>query len=262
MPAKKKVAPPPEKAGKAVAKKETNPLFEKRPRSFGIGQNLPPKKDLHRFVKWPKYVRLQRQKRILYKRLKVPPAIAQFSATVDKNTATSIFKLFKKYQPETKSEKKERLMDRAKAEAEGGETDSKKPIMIKYGLNHITYLVEQGKASLVVIAHDVDPIELVMWLPALCKKMGVPYCIIKGKSRLGQLVHQKTATALALTGVSKEDQGTLSKIVEKVKAEFNDNDRAAKTWGGNIMGAKSQAKTRARERVLAREMAQRMSAQS
>jgi len=113
QPAKKKVAPPPEKPGKAVAKKATNPLFEKRPRSFGVGQDLPPKKDLHRFVKWPKYVRLQRQKRILYKRLKVPPAIAQFNTAVDKNTATSIFKLMKKYQPETKSEKKERLMDRA-----------------------------------------------------------------------------------------------------------------------------------------------------
>jgi hypothetical protein len=35
------------------------------------------------------------------------------------------------------------------------------------------------KAVLVLIAHDVDPIEIVIWLPALCKKMGVPYCIVK-----------------------------------------------------------------------------------
>ncbi len=46
---------------------------------------------------------------------------------------------------------------------------------------------EQGKAQLVVIAHDVDPIELVVWLPALCRKMGVPYAIVKGKSRLGSV---------------------------------------------------------------------------
>lgn len=39
-----------------------------------------------------------------------------------------------------------------------------------------------------VIAHDVDPIELVVWLPALCRKMEVPYCIIKGKSRLGAVM--------------------------------------------------------------------------
>ena len=42
-----------------------NSLFEKRPKQFGIGGTLPPKKDLHRFVKWPKLVRIQRQRRIL-----------------------------------------------------------------------------------------------------------------------------------------------------------------------------------------------------
>lgn len=45
----------------------------------------------------------------------------------------------------------------------------------------------QNKAQLVVIAHDVDPIELVVWLPALCRKMEIPYCIVKGKSRLGSV---------------------------------------------------------------------------
>ena len=54
-------------------------------------------KDLTRFVKWPEYVRLQRQKVILAQRLKVPPAIAQFSHTLDKNTATQLFKLLNKY---------------------------------------------------------------------------------------------------------------------------------------------------------------------
>lgn len=39
-----------------------------------------------------------------------------------------------------------------------------------------------------VIAHDVDPIELVVWLPALCRKMEIPYCIVKGKSRLGAVL--------------------------------------------------------------------------
>ena len=38
-----------------------------------------------------------------------------------------------------------------------------------------------------VIAHDIDPIELIVWLPALCRKMGVPYAIVKGKSRIGQV---------------------------------------------------------------------------
>jgi len=70
----------PEKAAKVA-----NPLFEKRPKQFGIGGALPPKRDLHRFVKWPKYVRIQRQRRVLNQRLKVPPALNQFTKTLDKN---------------------------------------------------------------------------------------------------------------------------------------------------------------------------------
>lgn len=62
-----------------------NPLFEKRPKQFGIGGAIPPKRDLTRFVKWPKVVQIQRKKRILKQRLKVPPALNQFTKTLDKN---------------------------------------------------------------------------------------------------------------------------------------------------------------------------------
>jgi len=40
--------------------KKKNPLFEKRPRNFRIGGDIQPKRDLTRFVKWPRYITLQR----------------------------------------------------------------------------------------------------------------------------------------------------------------------------------------------------------
>ncbi|XP_022983551.1 60S ribosomal protein L7a-2-like [Cucurbita maxima] len=255
----------PKKAvGKALAKKKpekvVNPLFEKRPKQFGIGGALPPKRDLTRFVKWPKAVQIQRKKRILKQRLKVPPALNQFTKTLDKNLATNLFKMLLKYRPEDKAQKRERLVKRAQEEAEGKAHDAKKPIVVKYGLNHVTYLIEQNKAQLVVIAHDVDPIELVVWLPALCRKMEIPYCIVKGKARLGAIVHQKTASVLCLTTVKNEDKLEFSRILEAIKANFNDKyDEYRKKWGGGIMGSKSQAKTKAKERLLAKEAAQRMS---
>merc|ERR1712086_1236892 len=99
----------------------------------------------------------------------------------------SLLRLMKKYVPETKEQKKARLMEMAQQKKDGQEVKTKKPQVIKYGLNHVTSLIEQKQAKLVVIPHDVDPLELVVWLPALCRKKDVPYCIIKGKSRLGQL---------------------------------------------------------------------------
>lgn len=119
----KKVAATPYVA-KQTPKKETNPLIEKRPKNFGIGDllctsidprspvdanihiqrvslcscitplsfhaggNIQPKRDLTRFVRWPKYVRLQRQRAILYQRLKIPPSINQFTQTLDRQTGT------------------------------------------------------------------------------------------------------------------------------------------------------------------------------
>merc|ERR1719454_2183299 len=61
----------PATAGKKKASGPSNPLFEKTPKNFGIGGDIQPKKDLSRYVKWPAYVRLQRQRKVLYERLKV-----------------------------------------------------------------------------------------------------------------------------------------------------------------------------------------------
>jgi large subunit ribosomal protein L7Ae len=52
--------------------------------------------------------------------------------------------------------------------------------------------------------------------------MGVPYCIVKGKARLGQLVRRKTVTALAITNVNAEDKTSLSKLVDVCKTNFNE----------------------------------------
>jgi len=146
----------------------------------------------------------------------------------------------------------------AKAVKEEKKGDAKldaanKPLFIKYGLNHITTLVETKKAKLVVIAHDVDPVELVVWLPALCRKMDVPYCIVKSKARLGQLVHKKTATALAVTDVKKEDQHKLDQVVAAVRPLYNEDATAFKRWGGGVMGVKAQAVVKRREKAAARE---------
>ncbi|EIM79800.1 L30e-like protein [Stereum hirsutum FP-91666 SS1] len=173
-----------------------------------------------------------RQKVILSQRLKVPPAIAQFSHTLDKNTATQLFKLLNKYRPETKQEKKARL-DAAAAEGKEAHKD-KKPLFAKYGLNHCVALIEAKKAALVVIAYDVDPIELLIFLPTLCRKMGVPYVIVKGKAR----------------EVKSEDERELATLVSAVKANFSDKyEESRRQWGGGLRGNKSKEMLRKRAKA-------------
>jgi len=227
-----------------------NPLFVARPKNFRIGGDIRVKgRDLSRYVKWPRYIRLQRQKKILLERLKVPPAIHQFSKAIDKNQAAELMKLLIKYKPETKAAKEERVEALAKAvAAKENIPKTPAPIVIKYGLKHVTSLIESKKAKLVCIAHDVDPIELVVWLPALCRKMDVPFCIVKGKSRLGQLTHKKTTAVLCLTAVKKEDESKLKTLSEGFHLQFNET--VEKKWGGGKMGLKTEAKLEKRRQAF------------
>jgi large subunit ribosomal protein L7Ae len=75
----------------------------------------------------------------------------------------------------------------------------------------------------------------------------------QGKARLGTVVHKKNATALALTAVKGEDQREFAKLVESVKSMYNDGPRIS--WGGGIMGVKSQAKAKKKEKQISKELA-------
>jgi len=250
-PTKGKVVKKPAAPPKPKVRKRDNPLFEKRPRNFGIGGNIQPRRDLTRFVRWPKYIKLQRHRRVLLKRIKVPGVINQFNKTLDKHSAAALLNFLERYTPETKKEKKARLLLQAKGE---GAPDKKKPKVVKCGLRHVTSLVESKRARLVVIAHDVDPIELVLWLPTLCRKKGVPYIIIKGKARLGKIVHKKTATCLAITDVDEKDKKDLANFIDKGMENFvlrlTEN---MKTVGGGEMGFKHNAKLLKEEKRIQKE---------
>jgi hypothetical protein len=146
MPSRRTAAVP-AAARKGSSKDEATSLFSAQKRNYGIGSAIQPRRDLSRMLKWPRHIRIQRQRKVLKMRLKVPPSIAQFSQTLDLNmgarlprprspragsiaaaapvlvhavpltvtawgchrAATNLFKLLDKYRPEEKAAKKARL---------------------------------------------------------------------------------------------------------------------------------------------------------
>jgi len=203
-------------------------------------------------LRWPKYfcflrnkliryICLQRQTRILRQRLKIPPSITIFENTADKIFSREVLKLFKKYQPLTRMEKKQKLKTLAETKSKGTEIVSEYQHQIKYGLNHVTNLIQRKKAQIVLIAHDVEPLELVIWLPTLCYKMGIPFAIIKGKAILGKLVGMKTATCVSLTKVKESDNLILETLKGRCKSQFNDRFlKLRKQWSKNVFGIKTK----------------------
>lgn len=94
-----------------------------------------------------------------------------------------MFKVLEKYRPETKLQKSARLKKTAEAKVAGkDEAPSKKKQLLRAGCNTVTKLVEQKKAQLVIIAHDVDPIEVsTYWMFTLCglKMMKIEFLHLK-----------------------------------------------------------------------------------
>merc|ERR1711966_217392 len=143
-------------ATKQAAPAEAKPTpFISKKRNYGIGGDIQPKRDLSRFVKWPKYVKIQRQRKILHQRLKVPPSINQFNTVAEKGLAIQVFRFLNKYRPEDKAAKKNRLKSEAEAQKAGESVKKSKPYHAKFGINHVAQLVESKKAKFVAIANDV-----------------------------------------------------------------------------------------------------------
>lgn len=107
----------------------------------------------------------------------------------------------------------------------------------------------------------MDPIELVLWMPALCVKKNVPFVIFKSKSRLGALVNRKTAACIAIVDVKPGDQQDFKQLSRKAKQTFNGRYNALKkNWGKRVLGQKTRHRIDKRKRVKKAEAERRKAA--
>ena len=67
------------------------------------------------------------------------------------------------------------------------------------------------------------------------------------------MVHKKTATAVALTEVRNEDKAQLENFVTLFDTNYNHNEDLKKTWGGGILGSKSQHRVEAQAQAIKEE---------
>lgn len=242
-----KAAPYKKGAAEAKKPKTTVSAFTAKAKNFGIGQDVPFSRDLSRFMRWPTFVTMQRKKRVLIRRLKVPPAINQFTKVLDRSTRNEVLKLVKKYAPETRKARRNRLKAVAEEKKKNptATVNTKAPLAVLSGIQEVTRAIEKKTAKLVVIANNVEPLELILWMPTLCRKNQVPYAIVKDKARLGDAVGQKTATCVAFTGVNAEDETTLKNVVRSVNARFLSRaDVIRRQWGGLQLSLRSRAALR------------------
>lgn len=136
---------------------------------------------------------------------------------------------------------------------------NKTPYILKYGMNHVAELTEKQRAQLVVMSDDIEPPEVLIWLPALCRMYNVPYAIVKGSARLGTLVNKRSTTAVAFTEIREEEQLEFSQLADAINvcyAKINRQQPVRSSWMGGLLGFKARVKEALRATVTANRLRQ------
>jgi large subunit ribosomal protein L7Ae len=87
---------------------------------------------------------------------------------------------------------------------------------IKKGINEATKSIERGIARLVVIAEDVEPQEIIMYLPGLCDDKKAPYIFVKSKTDLGRAAGIERPTAAIAIVVDGKAKSLVDDVIEKI----------------------------------------------
>ena len=90
--------------------------------------------------------------------------------------------------------------------------------VVKKGSNEKTKAIERGFAKFVVVAEDVNPEEIVMHIPPLCKEKNVPYAFVPSKKELGAAAGiEVAASAVAVVDAGKAEK-KMAEIIKEVEA--------------------------------------------
>ncbi len=83
---------------------------------------------------------------------------------------------------------------------------------IRKGVNEVIKSIERGQAKFVVIATDVDPPEIVAFLPTLCDERKIPYIFVSSKKSLGEAA----GLQVSASSVSVVDPGDAKDFMDEV----------------------------------------------
>ncbi|MGP6220022.1 50S ribosomal protein L7Ae [Caldiplasma sukawensis] len=77
---------------------------------------------------------------------------------------------------------------------------------IRKGTNEVIKSVERGESKLVVIAEDVNPPEVVFFLPKLCEERKVPFVYVKKRENLGSKVGINSTASVSIVDYGKNEE--------------------------------------------------------
>jgi len=88
---------------------------------------------------------------------------------------------------------------------------------VRKSTNETTKSVERGLAKLALIAENVEPVEIVLHIPLLCKDRNTPYIVVPDKKTLGSQVGLPVGASSVAIENPGEGAKQLNELLEKIK---------------------------------------------
>ncbi len=88
---------------------------------------------------------------------------------------------------------------------------------LRKGINEVTKAIEKGTAKLVAYASDVNPPEIVMHLPLLCKEKDIPCAKVGTKEELGASAGLPVSTVSVAIIKEGDAKALIGKIADQIK---------------------------------------------
>lgn len=87
---------------------------------------------------------------------------------------------------------------------------------LRKGMNEVTKGIERSSVSLVVIAEDIDPEEVVMHLPVLCEEKQIPFAYVPAKQELGKAA----GLTVPCAAIAIEQPGNASEVIGEIVSKL------------------------------------------
>ncbi len=124
---------------------------------------------------------------------------------------------------------------------------------VRKGVNEVTKSIERGLSTLVVLAEDIDPEEVVMHIPTLCDQKKISYVYVPTKLELGKALGMKVPCSSVAIEKPGDAQSTINDVVSRVTGKSSGKAEAKEEKKAEVKKEKKEHKEHTEEKQEAKE---------
>ncbi len=97
---------------------------------------------------------------------------------------------------------------------------------VKKGINEVTKSVERNLATLVVLAEDVEPAEVVMHIPTLCEQKKIAFVYVPTKVEVGNAVGINVPCSAVAIEKAGDGESAVKEVIAKISGKASASSEA------------------------------------